>query len=200
MCSFVLFDSIFLFSCCILCPCLLCWWCFLLFWKGFGGFPSERIQGGVFNPFKDKARYGNVPEASKGLRQLGMSILRWEDVALCIICPSKYYYELSHVVCFTGKLFWYKVNLNVHVRTHTKEHLHYCSECSYSSITKSSLKRHQIQKHGDLQLPCPSPGCKYTTLDKYKLQAHLRALHEQVTKRCFLLLLWQMRICFYCWY
>uniref|UniRef100_A0A8C7ZR88 Zinc finger and AT hook domain containing n=1 Tax=Oryzias sinensis TaxID=183150 RepID=A0A8C7ZR88_9TELE len=83
---------------------------------------------------------------------------------------------------YCGKLFWYKVNLNVHVRTHTKEHLHYCSECSYSSITKSSLKRHQIQKHGDLQLQCPSPGCKYTTLDKYKLQAHLRALHEQVTK------------------
>uniref|UniRef100_A0A3P9LK71 Zinc finger and AT-hook domain containing n=2 Tax=Oryzias latipes TaxID=8090 RepID=A0A3P9LK71_ORYLA len=83
---------------------------------------------------------------------------------------------------YCGKLFWYKVNLNVHVRTHTKEHLHYCSECSYSSITKSSLKRHQIQKHGDLQLPCPSPGCKYTTLDKYKLQAHLRALHEQVSR------------------
>ncbi|XP_024123706.1 zinc finger protein ZFAT isoform X2 [Oryzias melastigma] len=83
---------------------------------------------------------------------------------------------------YCGKLFWYKVNFNVHVRTHTKEHLHYCSECSYSSITKSSLRRHQTQKHGDLQLQCSSPGCKYTTPDKYKLQAHVRALHEQVSR------------------
>ncbi|XP_024123707.1 zinc finger protein ZFAT isoform X3 [Oryzias melastigma] len=57
----------------------------------------------------------------------------------------------------------------------------YC-ECSYSSITKSSLRRHQTQKHGDLQLQCSSPGCKYTTPDKYKLQAHVRALHEQVSR------------------
>lgn len=83
--------------------------------------------------------------------------------------------------CFTGKLFWYKVHLNVHVRTHTKEHLHYCSKCSYSSIAKSSLKRHQIQKHSGLLLPCVSPGCKYTTSDKYRLQAHMRMNHQQVT-------------------
>ncbi|XP_023143081.2 zinc finger protein ZFAT isoform X2 [Amphiprion ocellaris] len=89
----------------------------------------------------------------------------------------KIYGELECQYC--GKLFWYKVHYNVHVRTHTKEHSHYCSKCSYSSITKSSLKRHQIQKHSDLQLPCPNPGCKYTTPDKYKLQAHLRTHQEK---------------------
>ncbi|KAF3839987.1 hypothetical protein F7725_018704 [Dissostichus mawsoni] len=77
------------------------------------------------------------------------------------------------------KLFWYKVHYNIHVRTHTKEHSHYCSKCSYSSITKSSLKRHQIQKHSGVLLPCSNPGCKYTTPDKYKLQAHLRTHQEQ---------------------
>ncbi|XP_045902011.1 zinc finger protein ZFAT-like isoform X2 [Micropterus dolomieu] len=89
----------------------------------------------------------------------------------------KIYGELECQYC--GKLFWYKVHYNVHVRTHTKEHSHYCSKCSYSSITKSSLKRHQIQKHSGLLLPCSEPGCKYTTPDKYKLQAHLRTHQEQ---------------------
>ncbi|KAK5606778.1 hypothetical protein CRENBAI_015844 [Crenichthys baileyi] len=92
----------------------------------------------------------------------------------------KIYGDLECQYC--GKLFWYKVHYNVHVRTHTKEHLHYCSKCSYSSITKSSLKRHQIQKHSSLLLPCSSPGCKYSTPDKYKLQAHMRTQHEQESR------------------
>ncbi|KAF0045224.1 hypothetical protein F2P81_001753 [Scophthalmus maximus] len=93
----------------------------------------------------------------------------------------KTYGDLECQYC--GKLFWYKVQYNVHVRTHTKEHLHYCTKCSYSSITKSSLKRHQIQKHSGLLLPCSNPGCKYTTPDKYKLQAHLRT-HQEQPFRC----------------
>uniref|UniRef100_A0A3Q3BKB8 Zinc finger and AT hook domain containing n=1 Tax=Kryptolebias marmoratus TaxID=37003 RepID=A0A3Q3BKB8_KRYMA len=90
----------------------------------------------------------------------------------------KIYGDLECQHC--GKLFWYKVHFNVHVRTHTREHLHYCSKCSYSSITKSSLNRHQIQKHSGLLLPCSVPGCKYTTPDKYKLQAHTKTHHNQV--------------------
>ncbi|KAM9352899.1 zinc finger protein ZFAT [Symphorus nematophorus] len=89
----------------------------------------------------------------------------------------KIYGDLECQYC--GKLFWYKVHYSVHVRTHTKEHSHYCSKCSYSSITKSSLKRHQIQKHSGVLLPCSNPGCKYTTPDKYKLQAHLRTHQDQ---------------------
>ncbi|XP_029308329.1 zinc finger protein ZFAT isoform X2 [Cottoperca gobio] len=89
----------------------------------------------------------------------------------------KIYGDLECQYC--GKLFWYKVHYNVHVRTHTKEHSHYCAKCSYSSITKSSLKRHQIQKHSGLLLPCSNTGCKYSTPDKYKLQAHLRTHQDQ---------------------
>lgn len=118
------------------------------------------------------------------------TVVRWLNLLLFYLFI--YYYLLlsciwlvcwivSALFCYTGKLFWYKVHYNVHVRTHTKEHSHYCSKCSYSSITKSSLKRHQIQKHSGLLLPCSNPGCKYTTPDKYKLQAHLRTHQEQVT-------------------
>ncbi|XP_062421321.1 zinc finger protein ZFAT-like isoform X4 [Pungitius pungitius] len=89
----------------------------------------------------------------------------------------KIYGELECQYC--GKLFWYKVHYNAHVRTHTKEHSHYCSKCSYSSITKSSLKRHLIQKHSGLLLPCSHPACQYTTPDKYKLQDHLKTHQEQ---------------------
>ncbi|XP_028280575.1 zinc finger protein ZFAT isoform X3 [Parambassis ranga] len=89
----------------------------------------------------------------------------------------KIYGDLECQYC--GKLFWYKVHYNVHVRTHTKEHSHYCTKCSYSSITKSSLNRHQIQKHSGLLLSCSNPGCTYSTPDKYKLQAHLRTHQKQ---------------------
>nr|XP_057939523.1 zinc finger protein ZFAT-like isoform X2 [Doryrhamphus excisus] len=89
----------------------------------------------------------------------------------------KMYGDLECQYC--GKLFWYKVHYNAHIRTHTKEHLHYCSKCNYSSITKSSLKRHLIQKHSGLLLTCSNPGCKYTTPDKYKLQAHRRTHQEE---------------------
>ncbi|XP_034554537.1 zinc finger protein ZFAT-like isoform X2 [Notolabrus celidotus] len=82
------------------------------------------------------------------------------------------YGELECQYC--GKLFMYKVHYNVHVRTHTKEHSHFCSKCSFSTITKSSLKRHQIQKHSDLLLTCSHQDCEYNTPDKYKLQAHMK--------------------------
>ncbi|XP_066539989.1 zinc finger protein ZFAT-like isoform X2 [Hoplias malabaricus] len=92
----------------------------------------------------------------------------------------KVYGDLECEYC--GKLFWYKVHYNMHVRTHTREHLHYCSQCSYSSITKNCLKRHMIQKHSNILLECPSEGCHYCTPDKYKLQAHLKT-HVEFVKR-----------------
>ncbi|XP_072316570.1 zinc finger protein ZFAT [Eucyclogobius newberryi] len=89
----------------------------------------------------------------------------------------KVYGELECEYC--GKLFAYKVHYNNHVRTHTKEHLQYCSQCNYSAVTKSSLNRHMIQKHSDLLLSCSSADCKFTTPDKYKLQTHVRRFHEE---------------------
>ncbi|KAK7887220.1 hypothetical protein WMY93_026841 [Mugilogobius chulae] len=89
----------------------------------------------------------------------------------------KVYGELECEYC--GKLFAYKVHYNNHVRTHTKEHLQYCSQCNYSAVTKSSLNRHMIQKHSDLLLSCPNASCSFTTPDKYKLQTHVRRFHEE---------------------
>ncbi|XP_029602657.1 LOW QUALITY PROTEIN: zinc finger protein ZFAT-like [Salmo trutta] len=94
----------------------------------------------------------------------------------------KVYGDLECEYC--GKLFWYQVHYNMHVRTHTKEHLHYCTQCSYSSITKNCLKRHLIQRHSNILLQCPMEHCQYCTPDKYKLQAHLKT-HFDNEKRSF---------------
>ncbi|XP_030638220.1 zinc finger protein ZFAT [Chanos chanos] len=94
----------------------------------------------------------------------------------------KVYGDLECEYC--GKLFWYQVHYNMHVRTHTREHLHYCSQCSYSSITKNCLKRHVIQRHSNILLKCPTEGCQYCTSDKYKLQAHLKT-HTDPEKKSF---------------
>lgn len=82
---------------------------------------------------------------------------------------------------FSGKLFWYQVHYDMHVRTHTREHLYYCSQCNYSSITKNCLKRHVIQKHSNILLKCPTEHCDYSTPDKYKLQAHLKVHTDLVS-------------------
>ncbi|XP_075405342.1 zinc finger protein ZFAT [Tenrec ecaudatus] len=94
----------------------------------------------------------------------------------------KVYGELECEYC--GKLFWYQVHFDMHVRTHTREHLYYCSQCRYSSITKNCLKRHVIQKHSNVLLKCPTDGCDYCTPDKYKLQAHLK-VHTELDKRSY---------------
>ncbi|XP_036791741.1 zinc finger protein ZFAT isoform X2 [Oncorhynchus mykiss] len=94
----------------------------------------------------------------------------------------KVYGDLECEYC--GKLFWYQVHYNMHVRTHTKEHLHYCTQCSYSSITKNCLKRHLIQRHSNILLQCPMEHCQYCTPDKYKLQAHLKT-HFDNEKKSF---------------
>ncbi|XP_006830909.1 PREDICTED: zinc finger protein ZFAT-like [Chrysochloris asiatica] len=94
----------------------------------------------------------------------------------------KVYGDLECEYC--GKLFWYQVHFDMHVRTHTREHLYYCSQCHYSSITKNCLKRHVIQKHSNILLKCPTAGCDYATPDKYKLQAHLK-VHTELDKRSY---------------
>ncbi|XP_060726877.1 zinc finger protein ZFAT-like isoform X1 [Tachysurus vachellii] len=94
----------------------------------------------------------------------------------------KVYGDLECEYC--GKLFWYQVHYNMHVRTHTGEHLHYCSQCNYSSITKNSLKRHVIQRHSNVLLKCHIEGCQYSTPDKYKLQAHVKT-HVEIVKKSF---------------
>ncbi|XP_059343838.1 zinc finger protein ZFAT [Ammospiza nelsoni] len=94
----------------------------------------------------------------------------------------KVYGDLECEYC--GKLFWYQVHYDMHVRTHTREHLYYCSQCNYSSITKNCLKRHVIQKHSNILLKCPTENCDYSTPDKYKLQAHLK-VHSDLDKKSY---------------
>ncbi|XP_003219437.1 zinc finger protein ZFAT isoform X1 [Anolis carolinensis] len=106
---------------------------------------------------------------------------RQMNTALCEKI-RKVYGDLECEYC--GKLFWYQVHYDMHVRTHTREHLYYCSQCSYSSITKNCLKRHVIQKHSNILLKCPTEDCDYSTPDKYKLQAHLK-VHTDLDKKSY---------------
>nr|XP_020662083.1 zinc finger protein ZFAT [Pogona vitticeps] len=106
---------------------------------------------------------------------------RQMNTALCEKI-RKVYGDLECEYC--GKLFWYQVHYDMHVRTHTREHLYYCSQCSYSSITKNCLKRHVVQKHSNILLKCPTEDCDYSTPDKYKLQAHLK-VHTELDKRSY---------------
>nr|XP_056710320.1 zinc finger protein ZFAT isoform X2 [Euleptes europaea] len=106
---------------------------------------------------------------------------RQMNTALCEKI-RKVYGDLECEYC--GKLFWYQVHYDMHVRTHTREHLYYCSQCSYSSITKNCLKRHVVQKHSNILLKCPTEDCDYSTPDKYKLQAHLK-VHTEMDKKSY---------------
>ncbi|XP_053517163.1 zinc finger protein ZFAT isoform X2 [Artibeus jamaicensis] len=115
------------------------------------------------------------------LRILDSLQKRRMDTGLCERL-RKVYGDLECEYC--GKLFWYQVHFDMHVRTHTREHLYYCSQCHYSSITKNCLKRHVIQKHSNILLKCPTAGCDYSTPDKYKLQAHLK-VHTELEKRSY---------------
>ncbi|XP_036904488.1 zinc finger protein ZFAT [Sturnira hondurensis] len=115
------------------------------------------------------------------LRILDSLQKRRMDTSLCERL-RKVYGDLECEYC--GKLFWYQVHFDMHVRTHTREHLYYCSQCHYSSITKNCLKRHVIQKHSNILLKCPTAGCDYSTPDKYKLQAHLK-VHTELEKRSY---------------
>ncbi|KAJ8354340.1 hypothetical protein SKAU_G00219070 [Synaphobranchus kaupii] len=133
------------------------------------GHPGEN-GGAVLVPSEERTAFRQIIDSMQK-RQLNMEV--FERI-------RKVYGELECGYC--GKLFWYRVHYNMHVRTHTREHLHYCTQCSYSSITKNCLKRHVIQRHSDILLNCPSEGCEYCTPDKYKLKAHVK-IHSEMDKR-----------------
>ncbi|KAJ8290748.1 hypothetical protein GJAV_G00017000 [Gymnothorax javanicus] len=94
----------------------------------------------------------------------------------------KVYGDLECEYC--GKLFWYKVHFDMHVRTHTRENLYYCSQCNYSSVTKSCLQRHVLQRHCEVPFKCPSIGCDYCTHNKYELKIHIKT-HCGMDKRTY---------------
>ncbi|XP_058132063.1 zinc finger protein ZFAT isoform X2 [Dasypus novemcinctus] len=132
-------------------------------------------------PCKLEASSGCQADATAFMKILDSLQKKQMNTGLCARI-RKVYGDLECEYC--GKLFWYQVHYDMHVRTHTREHLYYCSQCHYSSITKNCLKRHVIQKHSNILLKCPTDGCDYSTPDKYKLQAHLK-VHTELDKRSY---------------
>ncbi|XP_062914118.1 zinc finger protein ZFAT-like isoform X1 [Mobula hypostoma] len=124
---------------------------------------------------KDDVDSGAFQQVLDSLQKRQLNVSLFEKI-------RKVYGDLECGYC--GKLYWYQVHYDMHIRTHTREHLYYCSQCSYSSITKNCLKRHVVQKHSNIQLRCPAEGCRYTTADKYKLQAHQKN-HGELDKKTY---------------
>ncbi|XP_024596988.1 zinc finger protein ZFAT isoform X3 [Neophocaena asiaeorientalis asiaeorientalis] len=153
--------------------------------RGLRANPAEASDPPPGAAGRDAAQCRPLPEHRAGITAF-MKILdslqkRRMNTGLCERI-RKVYGDLECEYC--GKLFWYQVHFDMHVRTHTREHLYYCSQCHYSSITKNCLKRHVIQKHSNILLKCPTDGCDYSTPDKYKLQAHLK-VHTELDKRSY---------------
>uniref|UniRef100_A0A8C6IAE1 Zinc finger protein ZFAT n=1 Tax=Mus spicilegus TaxID=10103 RepID=A0A8C6IAE1_MUSSI len=136
---------------------------------------------GVCQPDSCTPSSENHPGSTAFMKVLDSLQKKQMNTSLCERI-RKVYGDLECEYC--GKLFWYQVHFDMHVRTHTREHLYYCSQCHYSSITKNCLKRHVIQKHSNILLKCPTDGCDYSTPDKYKLQAHLK-VHTELDKRSY---------------
>uniref|UniRef100_A0A8C8TKT8 Zinc finger protein ZFAT n=1 Tax=Peromyscus maniculatus bairdii TaxID=230844 RepID=A0A8C8TKT8_PERMB len=136
---------------------------------------------GMCQPDSCKPSSEHHPGSTAFMKVLDSLQKKQMNISLCERI-RKVYGELECEYC--GKLFWYQVHFDMHVRTHTREHLYYCSQCHYSSITKNCLKRHVIQKHSNILLKCPTDGCDYSTPDKYKLQAHLK-VHTELDKRSY---------------
>ncbi|KAM6171238.1 zinc finger protein ZFAT isoform 4-T4 [Erethizon dorsatum] len=135
----------------------------------------------VYQPDSYKPASEHQPGSTAFMKVLDSLQKKQMNTGLCERI-RKVYGDLECEYC--GKLFWYQVHFDMHVRTHTREHLYYCSQCHYSSITKNCLKRHVIQKHSNILLKCPTDGCDYSTPDKYKLQAHLK-VHTELDKRSY---------------
>uniref|UniRef100_A0A8C6W7Z4 Zinc finger protein ZFAT n=1 Tax=Nannospalax galili TaxID=1026970 RepID=A0A8C6W7Z4_NANGA len=142
---------------------------------------ADRGDVGVCQPDSCKSSSEHRPGSTAFMRVLDSLQKKQMNTGLCERI-RKVYGDLECEYC--GKLFWYQVHFDMHVRTHTREHLYYCSQCHYSSITKNCLKRHVIQKHSNILLKCPTDGCDYSTPDKYKLQAHLK-VHTELDKRSY---------------
>uniref|UniRef100_UPI00398E5835 zinc finger protein ZFAT isoform X1 n=2 Tax=Pristiophorus japonicus TaxID=55135 RepID=UPI00398E5835 len=124
---------------------------------------------------KDGVDLGAFQQVLDSLQKRQLNVSLFEKI-------RKVYGDLECGYC--GKLYWYQVHYDMHIRTHTREHLYYCSQCSYSSITKNCLKRHVVQKHSNIQLRCSAEGCGYITADKYKLQAHQKN-HGELDKKTY---------------
>ena len=70
----------------------------------------------------------------------------------------------------------HKQNLAYHTKVKHKDRINLkkCDKCSYTTLTDSALKRHEIRKHTNQFMKCQFSGCFFDTLLLFAILADLR--------------------------
>lgn len=85
----------------------------------------------------------------------------------------------KHICDYCSKRFRTKLNLKVHIRSHTNERPFICpEECGKSFKTYSAVNNHRAAHSTDKKFECPVSECSYRTTTKANLNIHGRT-HTQ---------------------